>query len=162
MSRVEQQVEVNVPVSVAYDQWTQFESFPRFMEGVERVEQLDEKRLRWTASVAGQERTWNAEIVDQTPNTRIAWKSTDGTENAGAVKFEPVSPDRTRIDITIDAEPEGLVERAGDALGFLDRRVKGDMERFAEFIEGRGQPTGAWEGEIHGDEVRPDPDGSAR
>jgi uncharacterized membrane protein len=162
MSRVQQQVEVDAPVHKVYDQWTQFESFPRFMEGVKRVEQLDDKRLRWTAEIAGQERSWDAEIVDQTPDTRIAWKSTDGTENAGAVLFEPIGPDRTRVDLTIDAEPEGPVERAGDYLGFLDRRIKGDMERFAEFIEGRGQPTGAWQGEIHGDEVRPDPTGSLR
>ena len=162
MSRVQQQVEVDAPVHKVYDQWTQFESFPRFMEGVKRVEQLDDKRLRWTAEIAGQERSWDAEIVDQTPDTRIAWKSTDGTENAGAVLFEPIGPDRTRVDLTIDAEPEGPIERAGDYLGFLDRRIKGDMERFAEFIEDRGQPTGAWQGEIHGDEVRPDPTGSLR
>jgi uncharacterized membrane protein len=162
MSRVQQSIDVDVPVDVAYDQWTQFESFPRFMEGVKEVEQVDDKRLRWTAEVGGQERSWDAEIVDQTPNQRVAWKSVSGTDNAGAVQFKPLDGSRTRIDVTMEAEPEGVVEKAGDALGFLDRRVKGDLERFAEFIQRRGQPTGAWEGEIHGDKVRPDPDGPAR
>lgn len=162
MSRVQQSIDVDVPVDVAYDQWTQFESFPRFMEGVKEVKQLDDKHLRWTAEVAGVERSWDAEIVDQTPNRRVAWKSTSGTENAGAIQFEPLDVARTRIEVTMDAEPEGVVERAGDALGLLDRQVKDDLGRFAKFIERRRQATGAWEGEIHGDEVRPDPDGPAR
>jgi uncharacterized membrane protein len=162
MARVEQSIEVDVPISVAYDQWTQFESFPRFMEGVKQVQQLDDKHLRWTAEVAGQERSWEAEIVDQTPNRRVAWKSLGGTTNAGAVQFKPLDGSRTKIDVTLEAEPKTVVEKAGEALGFLDRQVKGDLERFAEFIEERRRPTGAWEGEIHGDEVRPDPDGPNR
>lgn len=162
MARVEQRIEVGVPVDVAYDQWTQFESFPRFMEGVKEVEQVDDKRLHWTAEVAGQERSWDAEIVDQTPNRRVAWKSTSGTPNAGAVQFRALDDQRTEIAVTMEAEPEGVVEQAGEALGFLDRRVKGDLERFADFVERRRRPTGAWEGEIHGDNVRPDPDGPAR
>jgi uncharacterized membrane protein len=156
MSRIEESTVVDVPVHVAYDQWTQFETFPQFMEGVRLVTQKDDKHLEWTAEVGGHEKTWTAEIVDQTPGVRIAWKSIDGAENAGAVRFQGLAADRTRIDLTIDAEPRRPVEKAGDALGFLQRQVKGDLERFKEFIEDRGAPTGAWRGEIHGDEVRPD------
>jgi uncharacterized membrane protein len=156
MSRFEKHTDVNVPVRIAYDQWTQFEAFPRFMEGVERVVQLDDQTLEWTASIAGQQRSWKAKIVDQTPDTRVAWKSIDGTENAGAVLFEPLGPDQTRITLRIDADPEGPVEKVGDALGFLERRVDGDLKRFKEFIESERAPTGAWRGEIHGDRVRED------
>ena len=156
MSRFEQQIEVDVPVSVAYDQWTQFETFPRFMEGVKSVRQIDDKMLEWTAEVAGQERHWRSEITDQTPDKRVAWKSIDGTENAGAVLFAPIDPDHTRLTLRIDADPEGLLENVGDKLGFLERRTKGDLERFKAFVESRGVPTGAWRGEIHGDEVRAD------
>jgi uncharacterized membrane protein len=124
------------------------------MEGVKRVVQLDDKRLLWTASVAGQEKNWEAEIVDQTPDERIAWKSIDGAENAGAVLFEPLGDRRTRITLKLDADPEGVVETVGANLGFLERRVKGDLERFKEFIESRSAETGAWRGEIHGQEVR--------
>jgi uncharacterized membrane protein len=146
-----------VPVRVAYDQWTQFEDFPKFMDGVERVEQLDDKTLHWTASVAGKKKDWTAEIVDQTPDKRIAWKSTDGAENAGAVTFAPVGNGDTQVTLRIDAEPEGPIETAGDALGFLERRVHGDLERFKEHVERDGGNGKAWRGEIHGDEVQPDP-----
>ena len=156
MSRFEESIKVAVPVRIAYDQWTRFEDFPKFMEGVERVVQLDDKRLLWTASVAGQEKNWEAEIVDQTPDERIAWKSIDGAENAGAVLFEPLGPDTTKVILRIDAEPHGPVETVGDALGFLQRRVRGDLERFKEHVERAGVNGGGWRGEIHGDEVRPD------
>jgi len=156
MSRFEQQIDVNVPVAVAYDQWTQFETFPRFMEGVKSVRQIDDKTLEWAAEIAGQERTWRAEITDQAPDTRVAWKSIDGTENAGAVLFAPLGAERTRVTLRIDADPEGIVENVGDKLGFLERRVKGDLERFKAFVESRATATGAWRGEIHGDEVRDD------
>ena len=156
MSRFEESIKVAVPLRVAYDQWTRFEDFPKFMEGVKRVVQLDDKRLLWTASVAGQEKNWEAEIVDQTPDERIAWKSIDGAENAGAVLFEPVSSGETRVILRIDAEPEGAVETVGDALGFLSRRVRGDLERFKEHVERDGVNQPGWRGEIHGDEVQPD------
>lgn len=156
MSRFEESTTVEVPVRVAYDQWTQFEDFPKFMEGVERVEQLDDKRLRWNASVAGQKKEWLAEIVDQTPDQRIAWKSTDGAENAGAVMFRPVSPNETEVTLRLDADPDGPVETAGDALGFLKRRVHGDLERFKEHVERHGGTGKAWRGEIHGDAITPD------
>ena len=156
MSRFEEQITVDVPVRVAYDRWTRFEDFPSFMDGVESVKQLDDKTLRWTASVAGVTRSWTAEIVDQTPDQRVAWKSIDGAENAGAVLFEPDGAGRTKVTLRIDAEPDGVVESAGDALGFLQRRVKGDLERFKDLVERTGGVDG-WRGEIHGDEVRRDP-----
>jgi uncharacterized membrane protein len=163
MSRFEEQISVDVPVRVAYDRWTRFEDFPSFMDGVERVEQLDDKTLRWTASVGGQTKSWTAEIVDQTPDTRIAWKSIEGAENAGAVLFAPEGDGRTTVTLRIDAEPDGVVESAGDALGFLQRRVKGDLERFKDLVERTGAGVEGWRGEIHGDEVRPDdPSLSAR
>ncbi len=155
MARIQKSIEVGVPIRIAYDQWTQFEEFPEFMEGVDSVVQRDDQFLDWTATVGGQTRRWTAKIVDQTPNVRIAWKAVEGAENAGAVLFTQLGPDRTRIDLTIDAEPEGPVETAGTALGFLDRRIAGDLERFKTFIEDRGQPTGAWTGQIHGSDVTP-------
>jgi uncharacterized membrane protein len=148
MSRITKAIEVDVPVSTAYNQWTQFEDFPRFMEGIEHVRQLDDKTLEWTAEVAGVERSWRAEIVDQSPDRRIAWTSTSGARNNGVVTFEPLGDNRTRITLELDVEPEGLVENVGDALGILDRRIEGDLQRFKEFIEARGQETGAWRGEV--------------
>lgn len=153
MTRIQKSIEVGVPISIAYGQWTQFEEFPAFMEGVDSVVQRDDQFLDWTATVGGQSRSWTARIVDQTPNVRIAWKAVEGADNAGAVLFTELGPDRTRVDLTIDAEPEGAVETAGTALGFLDRRIEGDLERFKSFIEARGQQTGTWKGEIHGSSV---------
>ena len=155
MSRFEHEIVIDAPVRQVYDQWTQFEEFPQFMEGVESVVQRDDKTLDWTAEIAGQRRSWTAEIKDQTPDTRIAWSATSGTQNDGAVLFEPMGPNQTKVILRIDAEPEGFVESAGDALGFLQRRTKADLERFKEFLESRGSATGAWRGEIHGEEVRP-------
>jgi uncharacterized membrane protein len=153
MATIKKSIEVDVPVRLAYDQWTQFEDFPEFMDGVEKVVQRDDKVLDWTATVGGQTRHWTAEIVDQTPDTRIAWKAIEGASNAGAVLFEAIGTDRTRLELTIDAEPEGPLDDIGVALGFLDRRVEGDLERFKAFIETRRAPTGAWTGEIHGSRV---------
>lgn len=153
MPRFEDSIEVAVPARIAYDQWTQFEDFPSFMEGVTRVVQRDDRRLDWTAEVAGQTKAWTALITDQTPNTRIAWKSISGDENAGAVLFEEIDADHTKVTLKLDADPKGPVETAGANLGFLERRVKGDLVRFKDFIEARRVPTGAWRGEIHGDRV---------
>ena len=150
MARIEKAIEVDVAVRSAYDQWTQFEDFPEFMEGVERVVQRGDKFLDWTATIGGQTRSWTAEIVDQTPDVRVAWRSVDGAKNAGAVLFQPLGPGRTLVSLTIEAEPDGPLDTVGTALGFLERRVEGDLERFKQFIEGRRQPTGAWHGEIHG------------
>lgn len=154
MSRFEHTIDVDVPVREAYDQWTQFERFPEFMDGVESVVQRDDKTLDWTAEIGGQRRSWTAEIVDQTPDTRIAWSSTSGTRNDGAVLFQPISAGTTRITLKIDADPDGVVESVGDALGFLERRTKGDLDRFKTYMERRQVASGAWRGEIHGDEVR--------
>jgi uncharacterized membrane protein len=153
MSRVEHSIDVDVPVRVAYDQWTQFEDFPQFMEGVERVIQKDDKTLEWHASIAGKDKVWTAEIVEQTPDQRIAWRSTSGAKNAGIVSFGSAGPDRTRVTLDLEAEPDSAIESAGDALGFLERRVKGDLEKFKGFVESRGAPTGSWRGEIHGGDV---------
>ncbi len=150
MAKVEKSIEVNVPVRTVYNQWTQFEEFPRFMEGVEEVRQLDDTRLHWKATIAGKTEEWDAVITDQIPDQRIAWNSTSGAENSGVVTFAPVGPDTTRVTAVIGYEPEGIVEKAGDALGVVDARVKGDLERFKQFIEERGMATGAWRGEVHG------------
>jgi uncharacterized membrane protein len=148
MSTIEQSVEVAVPVRTAYNQWTQFEEFPRFMEGVEKIIQLDDKRLHWVAEVAGKSKEWDAEITEQQPDERVAWRSTDGPWNAGVVTFHYLDESRCRVMLQMEVEPDTLVERFGDALGILERRVKGDLERFKEFIESRGTETGAWRGEI--------------
>ena len=148
MSMIEEGIEVNVPVSTAYNQWTQFESFPQFMEGVERVEQIDDCHLRWRANVGGVTREWGAEITEQIPDNRIAWRSVSGPKNAGVVTFHRLSDDRSRVMLQLEYEPEGATETVGDALGLLRRRVRGDLERFKEFIERRGTETGAWRGSI--------------
>jgi uncharacterized membrane protein len=153
MARIQKDIVVDVPVSTVYDQWTQFESFPEFMEGVKEVVQLDEKRLRWRAEIAGKDEEWEAEITDQVPDRHIAWRSVTGAVNAGSVIFEPVGEGKTKVLLELTYEPRDAAEKVGDALGFLERRVIGDLERFKRFIESRGAPTGAWRGEIHGSSV---------
>ena len=153
MAHVEKTIEVDVPVRTAYNQWTQFEEFPQFMEGVEEVRQLGDKRLHWRAKVAGKVEEWDAEILEQTPDHVVSWHSTSGSENSGAITFTSIDANRTRISANIGYDPDGLVETVGDKLGFMDRRVEGDLKRFKEFIEQRGVETGAWRGEIHGGEV---------
>ena len=147
-TKVEQSIQVDVPVSTAYNQWTQFEDFPQFMEGVEEVKQLDDRRLHWVAEFGGEHHELDAEIVEQHPEERVAWRNIDGKENAGVVTFHKIGDGTTRIAVQMDFVPEGLKEKLGDALGVPDRRVKGDLERFKEFIESRGQETGAWRGEV--------------
>jgi len=148
MSNIEKSIDVHVPVHVAYNQWTQFEEFPRFMEGVETVKQLDEKRLQWRASVGGKEKQWDAIISEQIPNQRIAWHNTDGSPNAGVVTFHRINDSTTRVMLQLEYEPEGVIENVGDMIGVVSRRVQGDLQRFKEFIETRGTETGAWRGEI--------------
>ena len=155
MARIQKDITVDVPVSAAYDQWTQFESFPEFMEGVKEVVQLDEKTLRWRAKVGGKEEEWEAEITEQVPDQRIAWRSTSGARNAGIVTFQPTSSGGTRVSLRVEYDPEGAVENVGDAVGVVSARMKGDLKRFKEFIEKRQAPTGAWRGEIHGGQVEP-------
>ena len=148
MSTIEKSIEVNVPVSTAYNQWTQFEEFPKFMEGVEEVRQIDDTHLHWKAKVAGQLKEWDAEITEQRPDERVAWTNTDGARNAGVVTFHRLSDDKTKIMAQMDVDPEGLGEKVGDALGLVKRRVKADLERFREMIESRGSETGAWRGVV--------------
>jgi uncharacterized membrane protein len=148
MGTVQKSIVVDLPVSTVYNQWTQFEDFPEFMEGVESVTQLDDERLHWVAEIAGTHREWDAEIIDQTPDRRIAWQAIEGKTNAGAVTFQPEGAQQTRIELQVDYETDGLKEKAGDALGVIDRRVEGDLERFKTFIESRGAETGAWRGNI--------------
>ena len=154
MSRISEHIDVDVAVSVAYDQWTQFESWPRFMEGVERVVQLDPTTLDWTATIAGRTKHWRAEIVEQQPDQAISWRSVDGARNDGIVRFEPLGPDSCRVTLELDVEPPGPIEATGDALGFVSRRVSGDLDRFKDFVESRGQATGAWRGRVEDTRVR--------
>lgn len=153
MATVEKTIEVEVPVRVAYDQWTQFEEFPRFMEGVKEVRQLDDARLEWRAEIGGREEQWEAEITSQVPDEKIAWRSIDGAGNVGIVTFHPIAGDRTQVHLRIEYEPHGVVETAGDLLGVVSRRVEGDLERFKDFVESHGE-TGAWRGHIHAGEVQ--------
>jgi uncharacterized membrane protein len=149
-SRVEESIEINVPVRTAYNQWTQFEEFPQFMEGVESVQQVDDTHLLWSAEIGGKRHEWKAEITEQIPDERVAWKATEGKGNSGVVTFHRLDDTRTKIMVQLDFEPEGLTEKVGSALGADSRRVKGDLERFEEFIESRGAETGAWRGEVKG------------
>ena len=153
MNTVEKSSGVEVPVRTAYNQWTQFEEFPRFMEGVEQVRQEGDKNTHWRANIAFKEVEWDAEITEQTPDQRVSWRSTSGAHNSGTVSFQPEGDNRTRVTLRLEYEPEGFFENVGEALGLVDSRVEGDLERFKEFIEQRGGETGAWRGEIHGSEV---------
>lgn len=149
MSTVKEAVEVEVPVGTAYNQWTQFEEFPNFMEGVEEVTQLDERRNHWTTKIGGVRREFDTEIVDQLPDERITWRTTSGdTQQKGTVRFQRVDDTHTRVELVMDVEPTGAVEKAADMVGTIDRRVKGDMRRFKEYIEHRGSESGGWRGRI--------------
>ena len=153
MARIDGSIDVNVPVRVAYDQWTQFEEFPRFMSGVESVKQLDDTHLHWVAEIAGVRKEWDAEITQQEPDQRIAWNSTSGADNAGAVDFHRLDDEKTRITLTMDVDPEGIVENLGNAIGVPERQIEGDLKRFKEFVEARAVPTGAWRGTVEQDDV---------
>jgi uncharacterized membrane protein len=153
MDHVEKCIEVDAPLSMVYNQWTQFEEFPRFMEGVEEVKQLDDKRLRWRAEIAGKVLEWDAEIFEQIPDKRVAWRSKTGALNTGMVNFESLGPNRTKIWLKLNYKPEGAMEKIGSAIGIISQRVEGDLERFKEFIESRGSETGAWRGQIEGRHV---------
>jgi uncharacterized membrane protein len=148
MANIEKSIDVDVPVRTAYNQWTQFEEFPRFMEGVEAVRQVDDTHTHWRTKVAGKAKEFDAVITEQTPDQRIAWTSEGGPEHAGVVTFHRIDDGRTRVMLQMDYEPEGLAEKAGDALGLVERRVRGDLQRFKELIESRGVESGAWRGEV--------------
>lgn len=149
MSTIATSIEVNVPVRTAYNQWTQFEEFPHFMEGIKEVQQLDDRHLRWKAEIGGRVKEWETEITEQMPDNRIAWKSTSGPMNEGVVTFMPVSDTKSTIHLNVAYETEGVVETMGDELGLVvSSRVKSDLERFKTFIESRGGETGAWRGSV--------------
>jgi uncharacterized membrane protein len=148
MERIEKSIEVEAPISAVYNQWTQFEDFPKFMDGVQEVRQLDDSRLAWRAEIAGKVTDWEAEIYEQIPDLRIAWRSTSGAPNAGTVSFQELGPQLTRVNLMLDYQPLGTMEKLGDALGLVSGRVEGDLRRFKSFIESRGIETGAWRGEI--------------
>jgi uncharacterized membrane protein/CBS domain-containing protein len=155
LNAVETTRELDVPVRAAYDQWTQFEEFPQFMEGVEEVKQLDETRLHWVADVGGRRTEWDAKIVDQVPDQRISWTAVSGKRNAGEVRFEPLGPNRSKVHVRMEYEPDGVLESVGGALGLPQRRVKADLDRFRELIERRGSASGAWRGEVQGGVEKP-------
>ncbi|MER6216300.1 SRPBCC family protein [Streptomyces sp. NPDC001272] len=149
MSQVKESIEVDVPVTTAYNQWTQFESFPQFMEGVERIEQVDRTLTHWVTKVAGVKREFDAEITEQIPDTKVAWVTVGGeTEQSGLVTFRPIDPAHTEVTLMMDFDPQGMAESIGDKMGFVDRQVKGDLKRFKHFIEDRGAETGAWRGSV--------------
>ena len=148
MASIEKTIDIDVPVQTAYNQWTQFEEFPRFMEGVREVKQMDDTHLHWTAEVGGRDKEWDARITEQTPDQRVAWTSEGGDANAGVVTFHKLTDDKTRVALQMEYEPESIVETVGDKLGFMSRRVEGDLERFKDFIEARGQESGAWRGTV--------------
>ena len=148
MTTIEESIEVKVPIRTAYDQWTQFEEFPRFMAGVESVTQLDDTHLHWVADIGGIKREWDAEITEQHPDERVAWKATDGADNAGAVTFHRLDDTTTKVMLQLDFDPEGFVEQVGDKLGVVKSQTQADLDRFKEFIEERGTETGGWRGDV--------------
>jgi uncharacterized membrane protein len=148
MSTVTEWVDVQVPVTTAYNQWTQFESFPQFMGGVEEIRQLDDTHTHWVTKLGGVKREFDATITEQHPDERVAWKSENGPKQAGVVTFHKLDDNRTRVTAQMDFEPEGIAEKAADKVGMIEGRVKDDMERFKQFIEGQGRETGAWRGDV--------------
>ena len=149
MEQIEKTIDVSCPIRMVYNQWTQFEEFPRFMAGVKEVRQLDDTHVHWHAEIWGKDKEWDAEITEQVPDERISWKSVSGASNAGTVRFEPLGADSTRVRLIMAYEPEGAIENVGDALGVMSGRVQNTVEDFKKFIEKRGQETGGWRGSVH-------------
>lgn len=150
MASIQESIDVRVPVRTAYNQWTQFEEFSHFMEGVKSVTQVDDTHLHWVAEVGGKEHAWTAEITEQRPDERVAWRAVEGHGTSGVVTFEPLGESETRVTVEMEHETDGIVEQLGSALGLDGRRVKGDLERFEELVESRGVESGAWRGEVEG------------
>jgi len=153
METAEKIIEVNAPLNRVYNQWTQFESFPEFMEGVMEVKQLDDKRLHWKANIGGKAKEWDAEIVEQVPDSLIAWRSVSGPPHNGTVSFRMRGPNRTEIMVRIEFQPQSMLESLAGAFGVVGRRIEEDLQRFKEFIENRPAETGAWRGRISGANV---------
>jgi len=162
MTTIEKTIEVDVPIRTAYNQWTQFEEFPRFMEGVKEVHQLDDKHLHWRAEVLGKDVEWNSEITHQVPDQRISWRSTSGAQNTGSISFLPLTENRTQVTLHMVIDPEGAAQTTGSALGLVSARIEGDLKRFKDFIEKRGAETGKWRGEIQGQQVIRETPGNPR
>ena len=154
MAHVSEEVRVEIPVPEVYNQWTQFEEFPRFMSGVEQVQQKDDTHLHWKANIAGQTAEWDAEITEQVPDQVIAWRAIEGAQNQGRVRFRPEGDNATRISLELEVEPQGVVQQAGDAMGLLQAQVREDLNRFKQLIESRDQASGAWRGEVHGGDIQ--------
>ena len=148
MTTIEKSIDVKAPVSRTYNQWTQFESFPAFMDGVERIRQVTPTRTHWEINIAGVRREFDAEITEQHPDERVAWTTTNGTHQSGVVTFHRIDDDTTRVTLQLDHDPQGFVEKVGDALGIVQRRVKGDLANFKEFIDARGTEEGGWRGDV--------------
>ena len=156
MPKIEDSIDVQVPVRQVYDQWTQFEEFPRFMDGIRSVQQLDDTHVRWVAEVRGESRQWTTEITEQQPDEKVAWKTIEGeVKNDGVVTFEPMGNAQTRVNVQMDVEGDSTAENvAGDLLGVVKKQVHGDLERFKQLIESRDEETGAWRGEVQEGEAR--------
>jgi uncharacterized membrane protein len=154
--KVEESIEVQVPVQQAYNQWTQFEEFPRFMDGIQSVQQLDDTHVRWVAEIRGESREWTTEITDQKPDEKVAWKTIEGElKNDGVVQFERVGDRQTRVDVQMDVEGDSSAENvAGDLLGIVLAQVRGDLQRFKQLVENRGEETGGWRGEVKDGEAK--------
>ena len=148
-TKVEKSIQVDVPVTTAYNQWTQFEDFPHFMGGVKEVRQLGDDRMHWVAEIGGVKREWDAAVLEQVPDQKVAWAATSGATNAGAVRFQPAGPNSTIVYLELEYEPEGLVEQVGDKLGVVGRQAESDLERFKKLIEDQGYASGAWRGSVN-------------
>jgi uncharacterized membrane protein len=148
MADITETIDVDVPVTTAYNQWTQFETFPQFMDGVDEVTQKTDTLTHWKISIGGVKREFDAEVTEQTPDQRVAWRAVDGTKHAGVVTFHKLDDTKTRVTLQLDTKPEGMVEKVGDAIGLTNLNAKGDLKRFKQFIESRGSETGAWRGDV--------------
>jgi Polyketide cyclase / dehydrase and lipid transport len=155
-TQVDKEIEVGVPIRTAYNQWTQFEEFPQFMGGVNEVRQLGDRNLHWVAQIAGVRREWDAEVIEQVPDQKVAWAATEGATNAGAVYFSSLGPDRTVVRLHLEYEPEGVVEKVGDTLSIVAKQAESDLKKFKSFIESRGTESGSWRGEVPGNVGTPD------
>ncbi|MEX2426180.1 MAG: SRPBCC family protein [Thermomicrobiaceae bacterium] len=162
MATVEKSIEINVPVRTAYNQWTQFEEFPKFMEGIREVHQQDDTHLVWHANIGGKDESWEAEITEQLPDKRIAWRNKTGAINSGVVTFHHINDQTSRVMLQMEYETTGFLESVGDALGMMSRRIEGDLDRFKDMIESQHEESGAWRGEVSGDDDSDHPGPSAR